>query len=284
MNQALGRFDYPALSPDGRSLAVSDREPATTISGSVAPTDHGRRSNAPGTANWRPSWLADGRSLTFVSIGNQEKDINDVTVQRVSVEAGATPSLMLRSPAGGVFEAEVSPDSAWLVFRIDEVGGSGNIYARRMHGDTTTVTIANGPSTEMQIGLSPNGKWIVYTGDERGVREIIVASFPDAKVKRVVSRGGGSEARWSRSGRELFFESSGQLMVLTVGTGPDLVLSEPRALFSLAGYRRARNRAQYDVAPGDQRFLMIKEPPAPPIATVIFVENWFPELLAKVKQ
>jgi hypothetical protein len=54
-------------------------------------------------------------------------------------------------------------------------------------------------------------------------------------------------------------------------------------MFSLAGYRRARNRAQYDVAPGDQRFLMIKDPPVPPIPTVVLVENWFPELLAKVK-
>jgi Tol biopolymer transport system component len=277
-----GRFDYPSLSPDGRSLAVSFRERGTDL-WIRRPDGSREKVNAPGTANWRPSWMADGRSLTFVSVGNQEKDINDVTVQRVSVEAGASPSLLLRSRSGGVFEAEVSPDSAWLVFRVDEVAGSGNIYARRLHGDTTTVTIANSPATEMQIGLSPNGKWIAYTGDERGVREIVVASFPDAKVKRVVSRGGGSESRWSRSGRELFFESGGQLMAVSVGTGPDLVISEPHALFSLAGYRRARNRAQYDVAPGDQRFLMIKEPPSPPIPTVIFVENWFAELRAKVK-
>ncbi len=72
-------------------------------------------------------------------------------------------------------------------------------------------------------------------------------------------------------------------MVVSVGAGPDLVISEPRALFSLAGYRRARNRAQYDVAPGDQRFIMIKDPPAPPIPTVFMVENWFPEPLNKVR-
>jgi len=28
---------------------------------------------------------------------------------------------------------------------------------------------------------------------------------------------------------------------------------------------------------------MIKDRPAPPIPTVVLVENWFPELLAKVK-
>ena len=126
--------------------------------------------------------------------------------------------------------------------------------------------------------------WVSYTGDEHGVREVVIASLPDGKVKRVVSRGAGTEARWSHGGRELFFESGGQLNVVSVTGETDLQISEPRVLFSLAGYRRARNRQQYDVAPGDQRFVMIKDPPAPPIPTVVLVENWFPELLAKVKQ
>jgi len=276
-----GRFDYPALSRDGRSLAVSLREKATDLW--IRRADGSRQKvSAPGTANWRPAWLADGRSLVFVSVGDMEKNINDVTVQRVGVEAGASPSLLLRH-AWGVYEAEVTPDSQWMVFRADEAGGSGNIYARRLRGDTATVPLAVGPAAEMQVALSPNGRWVSYTGDEHGVRVVVIASFPDGKVKRVVSRGGGTEPRWARSGRELFFESGGQLHVMSVAGETDLQLSEPRALFSLAGYRRARNRAQYDVAPGDQRFLMIKDPPAPPIPTVVLVENWFPELLAKVK-
>ena len=73
-------------------------------------------------------------------------------------------------------------------------------------------------------------------------------------------------------------------MVATVGTGADLEVSEPKVMFSLAGYRRARNRQQYDVAPGDQRFIMIKEPPSSAVATVVSVEHWLPELLAKVKR
>jgi hypothetical protein len=119
--------------------------------------------------------------------------------------------------------------------------------------------------------------------EESGVREIYVASFPDMKTKRVVSRGGGTQPRWARSGRELFFESKGQLAAVIVGAGPELQVSEPRALLSLSGYRVARNHPQYDVAPGDQRFLMIKEAPAPPVAPVVFVDHWFGELLAKVK-
>ena len=276
-----GRFDYPALSPDGRSLAVSQRDRAIDLW--IRRADGSRQKvSAPGLAAWRPAWMADGRSLTFVSIGDMEKDVNDVTVYRVGVEAGASPTLLLRH-TWGIYETEVSADSQWLVYRSDEPGGSGNVYARRLHGDTTTLTLAAGPAAEMQVALSPNGKWVSYTGDEHGVRTVVVASFPDGKVKRVVSRDGGTESRWARSGRELFFESGGQLNVVSVAGETNLQISEPRALFSLAGYRRARNRVQYDVAPGDQRFIMIKDPPVPPIPTVVLVENWFPELLAKVK-
>jgi eukaryotic-like serine/threonine-protein kinase len=282
-----GHFDYPALSPDGRSLAVSDRARTTDL-WIRRPDGSRQKINGPGTANWRPSWLSDGRSLTYISIGDLDKDVSDVTVYRVGLEAGATPTRILHEHAGA-YEAQVSPDSQWLVFRLDE-GGTGagggtnsNIYARRLSGDTTRVPLAATPAVEMNFRLSPTGKWLAYMSEESGVREIYVASFPDMKTKRIVSRGGGTEPVWARSGRELFFESKGQLAVVSVGAGPELEVSEPRALFSLAGYRRARNHPQYDVAPGDQRFIMIKEPPAPAVIPVVFVDHWFSELLAKVK-
>ena len=274
------RFDYPALSPDGRSLAVSARDKVTDLW--IRRADGSRlRVNAPGDVNWRPSWASDGRSLTFVSIGDLQKS-SDVTVFRASADAGAPASLFLRYK-NPVFEAEVSPDSQWMVFRADEPGGGGNIYARRLRGDTTLVPMAVTASNEMQAMISPNGRWLAYSADHQGAREVFVMSFPDGRNRRLVSRGGGTEPRWARSGRELFFESHGRLMVVTVGASADPEVSEPSVLFGLGGYRRARNRPEYDVAPGDQRFLMIKDPPAPPIPTVISVEHWFPELLGKFK-
>jgi hypothetical protein len=73
-------------------------------------------------------------------------------------------------------------------------------------------------------------------------------------------------------------------MSVAIGDGADIPVSEPRPLFALSGYRRARNRAQYDIAPGDQKFLMIKDPPPPAVPPVVYVEHWLPELLAKVRK
>jgi hypothetical protein len=52
---------------------------------------------------------------------------------------------------------------------------------------------------------------------------------------------------------------------------------------TLTGYRSTRNRQQYDVAPGERRFLMIREPSDAGPGTVVYVENWFAELQAKVR-
>jgi len=71
-----------------------------------------------------------------------------------------------------------------------------------------------------------------------------------------------------------------------VPPGPVFSPGPARALFSgsrrtAAGCARRDSRPQYDVTPDGQRFLMIRENSA---AQVVYVENWFAELLAKSRQ
>jgi len=137
--------------------------------------------------------------------------------------------------------------------------------------------------TAAQISLSPDGRWLAYGSVFRGTPEAYLAPFPSMSSRRLISRNGGTEPRWAHSGRELFYKSGDQLMVVEM-TGPTLTPGTPRPLFSLAGYRAARNRQQYDVASDDSRFVMIREVGARADAEVIYVENWFEELEAKVNR
>ena len=73
-------------------------------------------------------------------------------------------------------------------------------------------------------------------------------------------------------------------MAVAVTPGPTLSLGTPRPLFSVEQYRSARNRQQYDVAPDDRHFLMIRGIADQANTRLVYVENWFPELLAKVKR
>jgi serine/threonine-protein kinase len=277
------RFEYPALSPDGTRLAVSIREKITDLW--IRHADGTRQKViAGGVANWRASWLPDGKSLNFVSVRSSDTTGDDNAIYHVRADGSGRAELLLKHARYGVWEAEVSRDGRWLVVRTDEEEGRNRLYARRLDGDTTLVPLLDDQFTGLyavQVALSPDGRRIAYITDESGIIEVYVASFPEMGSRRMVSRGGGTEPRWSSDGRELFFKSGGQLMAVTVPPGPSFTPGDPRPLFPLAGYRSARNRPQYDVAP-DGRFVMIREPSAS--AGLVYVEHWFEELLAKVKR
>jgi serine/threonine-protein kinase len=274
-----GRFEYPSVSPDGQELAVSVRDKKADLwirrpDGTRAKVD------ADGAANWRASWFPDGRALTFISVGNPD-DQHDVGVYRVPTDGSARP-VLLQKYQFGIWEAEVSRDGQWLVMRLDEEGSNSNFRFRRLSGDTTVKPLLVDPAFTLSIDLSPDGQWLVYASNEgAGQYEVYVASFPDMKSRRQVSSGGGTEPRWARNGRELYWVSGGKLMAAAVALGSSFNPGSPRALFSVEGYRRARNHPQYDVAP-DGRFVMIRE--AAGATGALYAENWFAELLAKVKR
>jgi len=275
-----GTFEYPALSPDGGALAVSLSDGSTQLW--IRQSD-GRRQQLTqdGTVNWRPFWTSDGRSVAFLSNRRGGQGPDNYDAYQMPVDGSTTPELLLRHTFG-LWEVEFTTDGEWLVVRSDEEG-TGNVRGRRQTGDTALVPLVVGEEVTSQIALSPDGRWLAYSSGPTGAREIYLAPFPGMSSRRIISRNGGTEPRWAHSGRELFYKSGNQFMVVEM-TGPTLTPGSPRPLFSLAGYRAARNRQQYDVAPDDQRFVMIREVGTKASAEVVYVENWFEELEAKVNR
>jgi serine/threonine-protein kinase len=274
-----GGFEYPAISPDGQSVAVSLRD--GTMQLWIWRADGTRQKlTQEGTVNWRPSWNPDGRSVAFASNRRGGSSQDDFDLFLAPVDGSAPAELLHRHPFG-LWEVELSRDGEWLVLRADEYDGDANLRARRVRGDTALVPLVVDAYTTTQATLSPDGRWLAFVSNATGEREVYVTPFPGGGSTRLVSRDGGTEPRWAHSGRELFYKSRNQLMVVPVTPGPALATGVPRALFSVAGYHAARNRQEYDVAPDDQRFLMIQLGGAGERAEAIYVENWFAELKAK---
>ena len=110
--------------------------------------------------------------------------------------------------------------------------------------------------------LSPNGKWLAYVSNQAGEDRIQVTAFPDRSQMFPVSTGPGTEAVWSRDGRELFYRTGNQLWVVEV---------DPYSF----------GTPYYDVSLDGQQFLMVR-PGAGPGASFVVVENWFEELKERV--
>ncbi len=275
-----GAFEYPALSPDGRSIAVSLREDVTQLWARRADGSRLRISRGD-LGSWRPSWTSDGRAFAYTTTNptSSEAGANDVYL---SPADGSRPPQLLVDLGVGVWEAEFSRDGAWLILRADDQASFGAFYARRLQGDTTLALIHSDSSFNSQIALSPDSRWLAFTSDRSGRAEVYVASFPDMQVKYPVSQGGGTEPRWAHTGRELFFKSRGMLMSLPVAPGAGFAPGSARPLFSVGGYADAINRPQYDISPDDRRFVMIRRPARESAQVVVLVENFLADLAAKV--
>jgi len=270
-------FHYPAISPRG-TIAVTVTEGRTRI-WLRRPDGTLQRLTPDGLVSWRPSWTPDGSGVLFASIRESTGMESDLNLYRLPADGGAAPQLVRDHPFA-VYEGEISPDSQWLAFRSDEP--LSRLYVRRLHGDTALASLPAGSPPTTQLSISPDGSRIAFTVNQQGQYDIMVAPFPDLSTTRVISRDGGTEPRWSRNGRELFFKSRGELMAVDALPGSATAFGTPHALFSVAPYRAAINRPEYDVAP-DGRFLMIRELAGDNVS-VVWVENWLEELKEKMRQ
>src|SRR5262249_50087958 len=100
--------------------------------------------------------------------------------------------------------------------------------------------LVQGDSDETEGRFSPDGKWIVYTSDESGRREIYARSTGSVPGRWQISPDGGSDARWITPG-EILYLKTGKMMTVSVKTEPAFTVGTPEVLFE-------HNIAAYDVA------------------------------------
>jgi len=274
-----------SLSPDGSRLAldvVGTTSPDIWIK--QLPSGPLSRLTFEGRAAARPTWTADGQAVLYLS----QSDSGPVTVRKKRADGSSAAELVWRAPTGGIAEATLSANGEWLVYRINLSQGNRDVLGLRLGRDTVPTPLLTGPFSEQGAALSPDGRWLAYSSNESGRFEIFVRPFPNTGSGRwQVSTQGGSAARWSRSGRELFFEAdNGDFMAVPVAPGATFSPGEPRRRFSLGGVLLGSNIVPYyDVTPGDSGFVMVRLAAvnsAPGAGQVVVVDNWFTELKAKM--
>ena len=136
---------------------------------------------------------------------------------------------------------------------------------------------------EIQGQFSPDGHWMAYVSNESGRYDVYVKPFPDAGGRFLVSTAGGTNPRWSRDGKELFYVADNQLMATPIRPGRDartLTAGAPIALFAthlaMGGNLSARgynSSAQYTVT-SDGQFLMNVTSDDAITSPITLVLNW----------
>ena len=162
-----------------------------------------------------------------------------------------------------------------LLLWAERIRGGFQLRTLALVGPSRTVTPLTNTAYDHQGGnFSPSGKYIVFTSDESGGWEGYVAPIGAVGEKTRLSSGGAFLTRWSRDGREIFYVSADdQLMVVSISTEPELSIGKPQPLFKIP-----RRWSSFQSAPdGRSFFAVVEEQPADDLPLQV-VLNWPAEL------
>ncbi len=271
-----GAFGSPALSADGRRVAVSQRDGNQVALWVRSENGQPVRLNADGNAS-EPAWSPDGRQVSYLGSSGRT---NTGDVYRQVADGSGLPVLLMRSTRPISEQVWRADGQGVLVRTTTPTDGNGDILVTRSLQDTIGKPLVATEATEYSPAVSPNGRWLAYVSNRSGRHEVYVAPFdaPDAS-RTLVSSGGGFTPRWARDGSAIFFlDLSTRMVEARVTTEPEFTVLGTRVLFDASEYAQTSlSRRNYDVAP-DGRFLMVRRADGSRAGAMVVVEHWTEEL------
>jgi serine/threonine-protein kinase len=267
-----GAYGFPRFSPDGRRVAFTI---SSGGSGDIWVYDRGaqtmmRLTNSSGVVNNdRPEWSRDGKRILFRSTTGHN------ALWWISTDGSGREELVQSMEASQVPEGAFSPTAEILAVRTLGDATKDGIFYRDLSGDTAlkplSVVAGAYPTT---LRFSPDGKWLAYSSEESGIRQVYVTPFPAGGSHQAVSVDGGDEPVWSPDGRHIYYAHGGRQVVdAAVTLSPSFSVSR-RVLFE-GNYVFQYLHQNFDITPDGTTFLMLK--PNVDAKTVV-VHDWVSEL------
>jgi len=267
---APSQYFAPRFSPDGKRLALA-----------VGPFGHGdiqvydwqRDTMTRLTFTQRnlfPVWTPDGKHIAFESLSSAADSIRWIRAD------GAGEAQLLLEGKDLTKPYSFSPDGKRLAFeeravdlgRFDLLTLPLDVSDPEHPKPGKPELFLRTPFDEYEPAFSPDGRWIAYSSDESGRFEVYVRPFPGAALagsgKWQISTGGGMHPIWSRSGRELFWESpDNHIMAAAYAAKADsFATDKPRPWSKTQIFEISPPTWNVDPAPDSKRFAVFPRPDA----------------------
>jgi serine/threonine-protein kinase len=260
-----GSYGNPRISLDGRRIALEREGSAVDLIDVARGT---RAVVAPAAIGTNfPTWTSDGAKVVVRSYNVPFWFAADGSGKSAAIPHGDSNT----SPGSPGPDA----DSFIAVRLLPET--AGDLYLYSISGVYAPKPLVATPAYEGSPHLSPDRRWLAYQSNASGRPEIYVRRYPALDRAWPVSEGGGVQARWHPSGREILFRGSRQIMSVAFdGSGAEPVLGKPTPLFAdVYDFGQGLSIPNYDVTP-DGRFLMLRR--GTQGGTLRVVLNWTEEL------
>ena len=208
--------------------------------------------------------------------GSNRKGLHDLYQKAAS---GAGNDELLLSSAIASMPLDWSREGGLIAFRsVDMKPKTGSDIGVLTIADRKVTPFLSTPFNEGQPQFSPDGRWMAYVSDESGRAEVYVQAFPASSGKWQISSAGGSQPRWRRDGKEIFYIAPDKkLMAVEIKTGLRFEVRVPRALFNTQ-IKVTDPFFGYDVSADGERFLVNTVATEQRSNPMTIVQNWTAEL------
>ena len=202
------------VSPNGTRVAVHRHDPA---GGDIwvmepAPQAPRRITFEAKNDNSSPIWSPSGAKIVFTSQRGGKWGL-----YLTRSDGSGAEELLLESELR-IAPMSWSPDGKHLVYWVQDPKTAGDLWVLSMDGDKKSdkkpeVFLAT-PADETHAQVSPDGKWIAYTSNLTGRKEVWVRPFPSGlgqwQISPDASNFGGDWPRWNwsaKDSKEVFYHS-----------------------------------------------------------------------------
>ncbi len=253
---------FPVISPDGRKIAVcvrGDRFDLWMID--IATGTESRFTLGPEQAAF-PTWSPDSRELAY---GDGS---GSVWVQ--PVESSAPKRQILDMKEVSLWIAAWSPDGASILANVQNTQTSTDVWALPADGKGKPRELLTSPASELAMGFSPDGRWMLYVSSESGREELYAASYPNPTAHFQISTQGVRAGRWMPDGRRIVVVSpDGRATLVDVdASGGRIALGAARPVFSGKPVP-----GEADITPDEKR-LLVAVPEGGGNTTLRLVTDW----------
>jgi serine/threonine-protein kinase len=234
-----------------------------------------------GNANQAPIWSPDGRYILF-------QDQEGLSWTRA--DGAGKPQPLIRTKHRAIAYSFTPGDKRLAYIELDPET-SFDIWTVPLENDGaglragTPEVLLQTPSDERYPVFSPDGRWLAYVSNESGDFQVFVRRFPDTGGKWQISSDGGAYPMWSRSGRELFFESLDNRIMVAGYTvqGDSFVPDKPRLWSEKPLANTVNFSKNFDLAPDGKRIVAVMPAEGGEAQhDIVFLENFFDELRRRV--
>ena len=243
----------PRLSPDGRRVAINNRDGNEDIwVFELARGTLTRITFNPGHDE-TPFWSPDGRWIAFASTLADQP----LTVFRKRADGSGNPEPLWTSDHHVHVECW-SADGRSIIVMDRDPNTLEDLWLLKLGDQIAARPLLQTQFNEHGGRISPDGRWLAYTSDESGRFEVYVRAFPEMDNKVQVSANGGFQGVWAANGQELFYRDADHVFAVSVVPGKKFAVTSPKKLFSDQFALKRGIHTHYDVSRDGQRFLMIE--------------------------